>query len=358
MENKGLLFIPDISGFTKFVNQNEVEHSRLIIQELLEILIDANQMGLNVSEIEGDAILFYKYGSSPSPEELYSQVEKMFCEFNRHLLAYDISRYCMCKACNSAIDLKLKIISHYGEFTSYKVKDFSKLIGRDVIVAHQLLKNEIVNHEYWLLTKNVLDLPPGSLAQWMKWNSSKKETENGDIPYYYTELYPLKKEIKPEPFPVIEPSRKTKMVSVSKEYETDIITLFHATGDFQFRHRWMEGVKKVEEYSHFLPRVGMKCRCIMENGETIIYSTSYSYDDNKIEFSETDEKKEKITHYILEKVNPDKVRLTINFYLRKNLLAETMFKIREKNELEHIFNRSLSNLSELVKELNFAVTQN
>ena len=40
MENKGLLFIPDITGFTEFVTNIELTHSRHIIQELLEILID------------------------------------------------------------------------------------------------------------------------------------------------------------------------------------------------------------------------------------------------------------------------------------------------------------------------------
>ncbi|MGE5810421.1 MAG: DUF2652 domain-containing protein, partial [Ignavibacteria bacterium] len=57
MEKKGLLFIPDISGFTRFINQVEVEHSRLIIQELLEIIINSNSIGLQISEVEGDAIL-------------------------------------------------------------------------------------------------------------------------------------------------------------------------------------------------------------------------------------------------------------------------------------------------------------
>ena len=37
MENRGLLFIPDISGFTRFVNETEIEHSRQIIQKLAEI---------------------------------------------------------------------------------------------------------------------------------------------------------------------------------------------------------------------------------------------------------------------------------------------------------------------------------
>src|SRR5262245_47073582 len=150
MENRGLLFIPDISGFTKFISKMEIEHSRLIIQELLEVLINANEIGLEVSEVEGDAILFYKFGECPDLSNMYKQVEKMFIEFHKRLLSYAYRRFCQCKACTSAIDLSLKVISHYGEFTGYQVKNFSKLIGKDVIVAHQLLKNDVEQHEYWL----------------------------------------------------------------------------------------------------------------------------------------------------------------------------------------------------------------
>src|SRR6266581_6724260 len=176
MENRGLLFIPDISGFTRFVNEMEIDHSRHIIQELLEILINANQIGLEVSEIEGDAILFYKFGESPGLKELYNQVEKMFCEFHRHLIAYDHRRFCQCKACSSAISLTLKVISHYGEFTSYHVKNFNTLIGKDIIVAHQLLKNDIEQHEYWLVTNNLLqDKSPEELKNWMTWDLSAKK---------------------------------------------------------------------------------------------------------------------------------------------------------------------------------------
>ncbi len=38
---KALFFIPDISGFTNFVNNTELEHSIHIISELLELLIDS-----------------------------------------------------------------------------------------------------------------------------------------------------------------------------------------------------------------------------------------------------------------------------------------------------------------------------
>ena len=50
-----LLFIPDISGFTDFVNSTEVAHSQHVIEELLELIIANDELGLTVSEIEGDA---------------------------------------------------------------------------------------------------------------------------------------------------------------------------------------------------------------------------------------------------------------------------------------------------------------
>src|SRR6478672_9054481 len=209
MENKGLLFIPDISGFTRFVNQTEIEHSRLIIQELLEIIINANQVGLEISEIEGDAILFYKFGVSPDLASLYHQVEKMFCDFHRSLIMYDYRRFCQCKACMTAVELSLKVITHYGEFTGYNVKNFNKLIGRDIIVAHQLLKNDIEQHEYWLVTKSLLhDNAPVDFTRWMKWSSSSKKTESGEIPFHYTQLSNLKNEISPEPLLLNELSNK------------------------------------------------------------------------------------------------------------------------------------------------------
>ena len=354
MENKGLLFIPDISGFTRFVNQVEIEHSRLIVQELLEILINANQVGLEVSEIEGDAILFYKFGESPNLAELYRQVEKMFREFHRYLMAYEMRRYCYCKACNAAIDLSLKVITHYGEFTGYNVKNFNKLIGKDVIVAHQLLKNDIEQHEYWLVTKNLLqDNPPSDLAKWMRWTSSTKLTENGEIPFLYTQLSELKNEITPEISPQLELSKKVKVLSFTREYPADIITLFHATGDFNNRHRWQEGVKKVEEVNHYLPRVGMKCRCIMDTGEEVIYSTSYSYNPERIEFSETNENKKRLTYYTLERKSDDRANFTVDIYIERNITRQILFVLTEKKKIEKTFNKSLINLERLVKELNY-----
>jgi hypothetical protein len=58
--NSTLIFIPDISGFTDFVHRTEIKHSRHFIFELLEIIISRDQLGMQDSEIEGDAFLCYK----------------------------------------------------------------------------------------------------------------------------------------------------------------------------------------------------------------------------------------------------------------------------------------------------------
>jgi len=350
MENKGLLFIPDISGFTRFVTDMEIEHSRHIIQELLEVLIDANELGLEISEIEGDAILFYKYGAPPDTEQIYSQVEKMFCSFHRHLQTYEYRRFCQCKACVTAIDLSLKVITHYGEFTGYAVKTFQKLIGKDVIVAHQLLKNNIEQHEYWLATTNLLgDSPPSELKQWMHWSAGVKETENGKIPFHYAQLSELKNKIEPERTSNYEIEKKIMVLSISREFDTDVKTLFFTSVHFELRNQWFEGIKTIDEVEHFLPGIGTKHRCILEKGQRIVYTSSFSYDpENKIVFSETDEKKETAMYFIVEPLGEKKSRLTLELYGASKMM-KVMFDLFMKKKMQGRLQRSLQKLETLVQ---------
>jgi hypothetical protein len=354
MENKGLLFIPDISGFTRFVNNIEIEHSRHIIQQLLEVLINANQSGLEISEIEGDAILFYKFGEPLELPALYKQVEAMFRAFHQHIVSYNQRRICQCKACISAVNLTLKVITHYGEFATYQVKQFSKLIGKDVIVAHQLLKNDIEQHEYWLVTNGLLHgQQPGNLEDWMEWKSSAKETENGAIPFVYTQLTELKNELPDEKPLELEFSGRTKMISVSEEYDIDIKTLCYTVVHFEFRHQWQVWVKTVDEVEHFLPGIGSRHRHVFRNGEVaMMYTSSFSYNpEEKIVFSETDEKKKASFLYTIEKIEDDKTRFTIDYYLEKNAVNELFFKLFRQKKIKQQLDQSMLNLDAIVKHI-------
>ena len=353
MQNRGLLFIPDISGFTQFVNEVEIEHSRFIIQQLLEILINANDKGLEISEIEGDAILFYKFGEPEKLESLYQLVEKMFLAFHGYLIAYDHRKICQCKACISAIDLTLKIITHYGEFTPLNVQRFNKLIGKDVIVAHQLLKNDIAQHEYWLVTKNLLqDKQPAQLAQWMYWNSSAKHTGSGEIGFLYTQLGPLKNNIA-RPSTHEETSNKIKMLSVSKDYEIDVKTLCYTIVHFEFRHLWYGGIKEIDEVEHFLPGIGSRHRHVLKNGKIeMMYISSFLYNpEGKTIFSETNQKDKSSIYFIAEKTGERNSRLTLEIYFQPNIIKQALFNRFKKKKKEQELRLSLQRLDKVLKEM-------
>lgn len=351
MDNRGLLFIPDISGFTRFVNEVEISHSRFIIQQLLEELINANDSGLKISEIEGDAILFYKYGEPGDLQSLYNQVEKMFMAFHRYLVIYDNRKICQCKACISAANLSLKIISHYGEFTSLNVQQFDKLIGKDVIVAHQLLKNDIEQHEYWLVTDDLVkDQKPARLVEGMQWRNSSKQTESGKINFHYTQLGALKKDL-PVTSSQIELPGKIKMLSVSRDYDIDIKTLFYTIVHFEFRHLWQTGIKAIDEVEHFLPGVGSRHRHVLDNGKTeYMYISNFVYDpEGKTIFSETDEKKKSSLYFIAEKTGEHSSRLTLELYYNRNIIKQAVFHMFEKRKREDELRQSLERLDDVLK---------
>lgn len=162
MNDPALIFIPDISGYTEFLTTTEIRHSKHIISELLELIIDGNQLDMKVSEIEGDAVLFYRIGGAPKLKELINQVKKMFVDFHTQLKIIQRDNVCQCGACRTANNLTLKFVTHYGVLDETVIGNFSKIIGSDVILAHRLLKNKLKTNEYLLLTEDY----------WLKSNST------------------------------------------------------------------------------------------------------------------------------------------------------------------------------------------
>jgi hypothetical protein len=191
-----LIYIPDISGFTKFVTETEIDHSTHISEELLEIIHESHEINLKVSEIEGDAVLFYRFGEPPTAEEIVKQSKDMFIRFHEHLKLCERDRVCQCGACSTAQDLTLVMVAHYGELNEVKVRDRSKLLGEAIIVAHRLLKNDVNNDEYLLLSGKYLSALTSriDLAD-QDWIDLKKGQstygEIGYLDYQYAILTPL-----------------------------------------------------------------------------------------------------------------------------------------------------------------------
>lgn len=131
---EGIILIPDFSGFTEFVFNTKLYTGAYIVRQLLSTLIDVNDQYFEISEIEGDAILFYRYDESPSYQKISGMLWKMRNAFNRKIKE-------LSKSLGTAIDLSLKFIVHYGAFSQYNIGSFRKLYGKTIVEAHQLLKN-------------------------------------------------------------------------------------------------------------------------------------------------------------------------------------------------------------------------
>ena len=350
MAETGLLFIPDISGFTRFIHQTEIDHSRYIIQELLETLMNANQLQLQVSEVEGDAILFYRYGDMPTLAEIYEQVRVMFRNFHRMLRDYSLRRICQCAACRQADALTLKVITHKGTFSTYQVKEFSKLIGKDVIAAHQLLKNDIPVHEYWLVSDTFFDEKNNDESlEKLKWEKGIKETENGDIGFRYSLLTHLKDDIPPTDKETLGiKGARVEVLSLQREYDVDIHRLFSVLGDISQRPRWMVGVKETTQVTTSVNQLGTTHHCILDKGIQVMTTSDFECDDYRIMMEETDEKKLVSGQFELVKQGESSTLLRFHFFMKKSLPLNLMFRLFMKKKLKKQLEESMTNLGEFL----------
>jgi len=164
MEKKNVfLVIADISGYTKFTQQNksDIRDTERIICELLESIIDATNEKLVFYEHAGDAVTFYAESdkSGKTANLIFQQVEQMIKAFNNK--KYVLLNEADVKEKDLAKELKklyLKTIVHHGEALFTKVKGIIKVAGQDVIIAHKLLKNSARVKQYILTTKNFSSL--------------------------------------------------------------------------------------------------------------------------------------------------------------------------------------------------------
>lgn len=153
MTARGAIVLADISGYTEFVTRTELEHSREILRELLSTVCDCAAGTLKVAQLEGDAVFWL------GPEDnagLIACLQEKFIEFHRRLRFMTSATTCQCRACVAVGALSLKFVVHHGEYVRQRVGESDHFVGRDVVLAHRLLKNHVPSHEYILVTEAAL----------------------------------------------------------------------------------------------------------------------------------------------------------------------------------------------------------
>lgn len=160
-ERDTFLVIPDISGYTRFIelNQFSAGHAQYVVSELLHAVIDAAKPVLKPKGIEGDAVFFYAFSECDDPSDgvAGSQVGlatvDLLNAFYQRRAELKHCNACHCKACSHIDDLHLKVVVHRGPVVHYVLDNFEDLTGFSVIAAYRLLKNSLGLNRYILLTE-------------------------------------------------------------------------------------------------------------------------------------------------------------------------------------------------------------
>ena len=283
-----LLFIPDISGFTDFVNNTEISHSRHIISELLEVIINSDKSGMSVSEIERDAVLFFK-DSTISVYEIIDQCETTFKNFHSHLQKYDTERICRCGACETASNLSLKFIVHSGEIEIINIKEHQKLHGSDVILAHRLLKNSIKEREYILLSDNFMSYKNDQINKSANWIEIQKGQDSfdgiGAIDYSFISLTNLPLEPpdnKSLTFPILDKER----ISLQKTINANVDIVYEYYTNFEKRLQWNEEIKEIILHGSKLNKTGSLHSCLIGNNTLNMKTIGRLEDKDSIVYGE------------------------------------------------------------------------
>ena len=135
--------IADISGYTNFISGAELDHAQDIIADIMDTLLRALRPTFRLAKFEGDAAFVYAAADKVDGSLLQDAIESAYFAFRKRLRNIKQANSCECQACSLMQSLDVKFVVHHGEFIKQKMGGQEELAGRDVILVHRLLKNEV-----------------------------------------------------------------------------------------------------------------------------------------------------------------------------------------------------------------------
>ena len=202
MERKtqtGYLLLADISGYTSFVAQTEIEHAHIALSFLLETIVEKLSSLLTIFQLEGDAV--FAYGEErqlPEGKSLLGLIDQTYLAFRDHAKALHAGATCPCKACKAIPALDLKFMVHHGDFIVREVAGIKHILGTDVNLIHRLSKNHVSESTGWrgyaLFTNQGLEQMQTDKGSFVQQTESYEHL--GDVETYVMDMHVRYEEMK------------------------------------------------------------------------------------------------------------------------------------------------------------------
>jgi hypothetical protein len=184
--------IADISGYTGYLADVELDHAQDILADLVGAVVTALRPNFRLAKLEGDAAFTYMTAEKVDGSMLLDTIERCYFGFRRRRRDVRQATSCECNACVQIPDLDLKFVVHHGAAILQKVAGRQELLGSDVIVVHRLLKNEVVEKlgmsAYALISQKCIDASDIDPAALGMVEHTETYDRIGDVPAWAHDL--------------------------------------------------------------------------------------------------------------------------------------------------------------------------
>jgi Protein of unknown function (DUF2652)/Polyketide cyclase / dehydrase and lipid transport len=184
--------IADISGYTGYLADVELDHAQDILADLVGAVVTALRPNFRLAKLEGDAAFTFMTSEKLDGSMLLDTIEHCYFGFRRRRRDVRQATSCDCQACVRIPDLDLKFVVHHGTAIHHRVAGRQELVGQDIIVVHRLLKNDVVEklgmHAYALISQACIDasdLDPAALGML---EHTETYDRIGDVPAWAHDL--------------------------------------------------------------------------------------------------------------------------------------------------------------------------
>src|SRR4030042_3022793 len=193
---RGYLLIADITGYTLYLTQSELEHAQEILADLLKVLVYRTRPPLILSRLAGDAVISYALEQKfVQGQTFVEMIEDTYLAYRKALERMVLNNTCLCNACTNIANLDLKFFVHFGASAVQHIGDHDELIGSDVNLLHRLLKNHVVQatgiKAYALYTQPAIShLGIQEICQSMTAHSESYE-HLGEVQVWIQDMHPV-----------------------------------------------------------------------------------------------------------------------------------------------------------------------
>jgi hypothetical protein len=147
--------------YTGYLADVELDHAQDILADVIGAVVTALRPNFRLAKLEGDAAFTFMTAEKVDGSMLLDTIERRYFGFRRRRRDVRQATSCDCNACAQIPDLDLKFVVHHGAALFQKVAGRPELLGSDVVVAHRLLKNDVVERlgmsAYALVSQKCID---------------------------------------------------------------------------------------------------------------------------------------------------------------------------------------------------------